>query len=74
MGVFQLIEEGLVLIHEYKSAPMIIAVTASPGIPRVSIGINAPPIAALFAVSGAIIPSLAPLPKGTSGFLVVRFA
>ena len=57
-----------------NSAPMKIAVTASPGMPRVSIGMKAPPTAALLALSGATRPSLAPLPNGTSGFFVVRLA
>ena len=43
-----------------NSAPMMIAVTASPGTPRVSMGMKAPPTAALFAVSGPTKPSLAP--------------
>ena len=53
---------------------MITAVTASPGMPSVSIGMYAPPTAALFADSGATMPSYAPSPKGRDGFLVVRFA
>ncbi len=38
-------------------APMMTAVTASPGIPRVIIGMLSPPMQALFAVSGAMTPS-----------------
>ena len=45
-----------------------IAVDASPGIPRVNIGTIVPPVVALFAVSGATTPSGSPLPK-SSGFL-----
>ena len=57
----------------YK-APMITAVTASPGIPSVSIGMYAPPMAALFAVSGAMTPSYAPSPNGRDGFFTLRRA
>ena len=39
------------------SAPMITAVTASPGMPSVIIGMYAPPTAALLADSGATRPS-----------------
>ena len=39
---------------------MRIAVTGSPGIPSVIIGISAPPVTALFADSGAAMPSTAP--------------
>ena len=35
---------------------------------------SAPPMAALLAVSGAITPSTAPLPKGTAFFFTVRLA
>ncbi len=54
-----------------NNAPRITAVTLSPGIPSVSIGMNAPPTAALFAASGAITPSTAPSPNGRCGFLTV---
>ena len=40
-----------------------IAVAGSPGMPRESKGISVPPVTALFAVSGAITPSMLPLPK-----------
>ena len=50
------------------------AVTASPGTARVSIGMSAPPMQALFEDSLAIIPSTAPSPNGTSGFFTIRFA
>ena len=55
-------------------APIMMAVTASPGMPRVIIGMNAPPTAELFAVSGATSPSIAPSPNSRSGFFVTRLA
>ena len=39
------------------------AVVPEPGIPKVSIGINAPPAAALLPASGAAIPLGSPLPN-----------
>ena len=49
------------------------AVVGEPGMPRVSIGSNDPVEAALFAVSGAATPSMAPLPN-RSGVLEVNLA
>lgn len=40
-----------------------IAEVADPGIPRLRSGTKEPPTAALFALSGAIIPSMLPFPK-----------
>ena len=48
-----------------------IAVTASPGTAKVSIGIKAPPMQALLLLSLATIPSTAPSPKGWEGFLTI---
>ena len=45
------------------SAPKIIAVAPSPGIPKVKTGINAPPTIALLPASEAAIPRGSPLPK-----------
>ena len=39
------------------------AVVPEPGTPKVNMGTKAPQVAALFAASGAAIPSTAPLPK-----------
>ena len=50
------------------------AVALSPGMPRVSIGITAPPTAALLELSEATRPSMAPSPKGTEGFLQLFLA
>jgi len=41
-----------------RKAPIMTAVTELPGIPRVSSGTMAPPVAALLAVSGAAMPSI----------------
>ena len=49
------------------------AVVGEPGIPSVSIGNSEPVEAALFAVSGAITPSILPSPN-VSGFFEVCFA
>ena len=46
-----------------RRAPINIAVTGSPGIPKVIIGIRAPPVTALLADSGAAMPWGDPLPK-----------
>ena len=43
--------------------PRMMAVTVSPGIPRVSSGISAPPMEALLDVSEATIPSMQPVPN-----------
>ena len=48
---------------------MRIAVTGSPGIPSVIIGISAPPVTALFADSGAAMPSTAPSPNSPGRWL-----
>jgi hypothetical protein len=53
-------------------APSIIAVDPLPGMPKASIVVNAPPVDALPADPGAIIPSGFPLPNA-SGFLDVCF-
>ena len=45
------------------SAPIMMAVAPSPGMPRVSTGIKAPPLTALFPASGAATPSGSPYPK-----------
>ena len=44
-------------------APTISAITALPGMPSVSVGMNPVCAAALFAASGAATPSIAPRPK-----------
>ena len=44
-------------------APSIRVMTAVPGMPSVSVGMNEVWAAALFAASGAATPSIAPLPK-----------
>ena len=44
-------------------APSMMAVAPSPGIPRVSMGIMAPPDTALLPASGAQMPSGAPSPN-----------
>ena len=49
------------------------AATASPGTPKVSIGIRAPPVTPLLAASGAAIASGMPLPK-SCGCLDIFFA
>ena len=54
-------------------APSNIMVFTSPGIPRVSIGTNAPPVTALLEVSLAQTPSSWPWPK-RSGFFARLFA
>ena len=55
------------------NAPMSTAVTSSPGMPRVSMGIMAEPVVALLPASGAAMPSMAPCPN-FSGCLEVRRA
>jgi hypothetical protein len=55
------------------NAPINMAVTTSPGIPKVNIGIIAPPVAALLALSGPIIPRSSPLPN-VSGCFEMRFS
>ena len=47
------------------------AITVSPGMPRVSMGIMAPPVTALLAASAARMPSMEPLPY-SSGCLEAR--
>ena len=54
-----------------RRAPINIAVTGSPGIPKVIIGIRAPPVTALLADSGAAMPWGDPLPK-LSGLTLSR--
>ena len=49
-------------------APSTTAVIVSPGIPNTNAGIQAPPIAALFALVGAITPSSVPLPNFSGCF------
>ena len=48
--------------------PMSTAVTDSPGMPSVSVGMREPPVTALFAASEPATPSMEPRPK-SSGFL-----
>ena len=55
------------------SAPIITAITASPGMPSDSEGTKAVCAAALLADSGAEMPSIAPLPKRL-GSLATRFS
>ena len=45
-----------------RKAPSRIAIGGLPGIPKASVGIRAPPLAALLAVSGAMTPRTSPLP------------
>ena len=45
------------------NAPSITEVTVSPGTPKQSIGIRAPPVVPLFEASGAAIPSGTPVPN-----------
>ena len=47
--------------------PMSTAVTDSPGMPSVSVGMREPPVTALFAASEPATPSMEPRPK-SSGF------
>ena len=54
-------------------APSMTAVVPEPGTPSVSRGTIAPPLAALFAVSGAATPSMTPVPK-RSGYRETRFS
>ena len=49
------------------------AITTLGAIPRVRSGIMAPPVAALFAASGAATPSITPVPK-RSGYRERRFS
>jgi len=51
-----------------SSAPRNIADTALPGIPSVRRGTNDPPTTALFEVSEAITPSIAPFPQDSFSF------
>jgi hypothetical protein len=44
-------------------APIRIAVTGSPGMPKVIMGMSAPPVTALLADSGAATPATRPVPK-----------
>ena len=53
------------------NAPIRTAVAASPGIPRLKAGINAPPVTALLATSGANTPSRQPVP-GISSLPLLR--
>ncbi len=55
------------------SAPSISAMTESPGIPRLMVGMKLVCAAELFAASGPAIPSMAPLPK-RCGVLDTRFS
>ena len=55
------------------NAPSSSAITTFGGTPRVRSGMNAPPVAALLAASGAATPSMAPLPK-RSGCVESRFS
>jgi hypothetical protein len=55
------------------SAPIISAITAFEGMPRVSIGMKEVCAPALFADSGPATPSIAPLPN-SEGFAATRFS
>src|SRR5579875_1943098 len=46
-------------------APSRMAMPELPGIPKATVGMSAPPSLAWFALSGAITPSIAPLPKAS---------
>ncbi len=56
-----------------SSAPSISAMIASPGMPRVRVGMKADCAAALLALSGAEIPAMFPVPN-VSGAREVRFS
>ena len=64
---------GPVEIPSKVNAPRMIDVFVSPGTPRESMGISAPPTVALLADSGAAIPWGSPVPK-VSGSLARRFS
>ena len=51
-----------------RKAPIITAMPDEPGMPKNSVGSSEPPSLALLAVSGAITPSTAPLPKRSGCF------
>ena len=56
-----------------SGAPSSMAMTALAGMPRVSRGMKAPPVAALLADSGPATPSMAPVPN-FSGCLETLFS
>src|SRR5690606_20805108 len=56
------------------NAPRNRAVPESPGNTNVHVGINQPPLDALFADSAATTPSYAPFPEGRLGFFTVLLA
>ena len=51
-------------------APRRIDMAKSPGMPKVSVGISAPPRWALLALSGAITPRMSPRPNSFRPFVV----
>ena len=55
-------------------APSISAIVALPGMPSVSVGMNAHCAAPLFAASGPATPSIAPFPKAADAALVSFFS
>ena len=54
---------GLGMTSWIRSAPSMIAVTMSPGMPSAIIMISAPPAVALLAASDGTIPSATPVPN-----------
>lgn len=64
---------GISALGSFISAPRRRAIMALGGIPNASIGTNAPPAAALFAVSGPATPSIMPVPN-FSGCLLSFFS
>jgi hypothetical protein len=60
---FSLKRRGPGFIPKRIKIPKRTAVTISPGTPKVSRGIKAPPVVALFADSGTATPSRTPSPK-----------
>ena len=63
---------GVVYAGYLSGSAKITAAGALPGMPSVSMGICAPPTTALLQTSGAMMPSIAPVPN-SSGFLEKRF-
>ncbi len=51
-----------------SSAPSMIAQSGDPGMPSAIMVVSAPPAVALFAASGAMMPSISPVPKRSGCF------
>ena len=59
---------GLGMTSWISSAPSMMAVTMSPGMPSAIMVMSAPPAVALLAASGAMMPSGVPVPKSCGRF------